>query len=122
MRIFGEFDPDDMTRLLDITPTSFHRKGEKDILGRPFKNDGWFLETDLPDTASVEQQFLRLNELLKGKSEIINSLVKKFTLDVFCGITSQEQGGFGLSTDALRIFSEFRIGLEVSLILLNPDE
>ena len=118
-RILGDFDPDHITGLLDTAPTRVHRKGEKDKSGTPFEHDGWFLSTGPPNAASVELQFLELTRLLLGKSEINKTLCKRYSVDVFCGITSEEQGGFGLSTQALRIFSEFGIGLEVSLILFD---
>jgi hypothetical protein len=121
LRISGDFDPTSITASLGLMPTLTHRRGEIDALGKPYVNDLWLLKSDLEDSEPLEKHILWIAKQCAGKHDILRPLKENHSIDIFCGLTSFEQGGFRLSSKALSFFAELGIDLEVSLILFEDD-
>lgn len=60
--------------------------------------------------------------MIKDKYDNLREIKKFASIDVFCGLTSIDMNSFLLSPQALSIFHELQIGLEVSLILFDDDD
>ncbi len=124
LRISGDFDPSEVTDVLDIVPSYTHRKGQggnrKSI--PPFYCDRWLLESPLSKEESLENHFLWLIEKIESKYDILREIKKYASIDIYVGIISIDMNSFLLSPKVLSIFHNLQIGLEVSLILFDDSE
>lgn len=123
LRISGKFKPDKITNLLNLSPSHTHRKGEGVMSGSipPYYCDMWTLESPLAESESVESHLVWVSNQLKGKNDVLQNIKNYASIDIFCGLTSIDMNSFLLSPQALSIFHELQIGLEVSLILFDDD-
>lgn len=122
-RVHGfRLDLDGITRSLRLTPTHIHKEGELSPQKHPYPSDMWFLDSPLRKIQPLDSHLRWLAEQLLPRRESILPLKKELKVDIYCWKTCYtEQANLGFSTQALRIFVELDVPLDVSLIFL-PDE
>ncbi|MGH7963376.1 MAG: DUF4279 domain-containing protein [Candidatus Binatia bacterium] len=121
LRIFGNIgNLAEITQTLKLSPTHIHRQGEKPspYATQPYEHDMWMLKAPLPREELLEKHLLWLKEQLSPHREYLRTLAESHTVDIFCGYrTDSDQGGFDLSPEALRLFTELGIRMCVSIII-----
>lgn len=119
-RIQGiNLDMDGIARELGHRPTETHRRGEPNMIRKPYPTDMWLLDSPLSKGQDLELHLNWLAERLLPHKEDISSLSKRFKVDIYCHKTCYtEQASLTLSPRALAIFTELAIPLDVSLIFL----
>lgn len=119
VRIFGSnLDFEKISRTLEVDPIHTHRAGELSLLKKPYPSDLWLLESPLPHTEPMDAHLLWLREKLLPHYGFLQQLAPTSDVSSYCGITAD--GGratFRVSADALRIFVELDICMELSLVL-----
>jgi hypothetical protein len=122
-RIYGVgLDIDGITRELGLSPDHKHRQGEPDPGKRPYPHDMWLLRSPQGKGQDLELHLSWLAERLLPRRECIFSLQKKFKVDIYCWKNCYtEQASLVLSSEALRIFTELNLDLQVSLLCLPPE-
>ena len=76
------FDPDEITELLDLAPTSIRRKGSK-IIGKVPKINSWELSTEkvIDDFIDVFEMSGKIINILRPKMELILEAKKRFNAE-----------------------------------------
>lgn len=122
-RIQGvDLDMDGITRELGQRHTETHRRGEPNVIRKPYPTDMWSLRSPLGQHQDLELHLNWLAERLLPRKQFISSLSKEFKVDIYCHKTCYtEQASLTLSPHALRIFTELGMDLQVSLIFLQDD-
>lgn len=112
-----EMDPDEVTKIVGITPSSFHRKGErywrKGRLMSPSCRSVWELETEGENVAETLQ---RLLVQLEGKLDVWKLAIAKTKAVASASIWWEPdggQGGFTVPSALLQRFIEFGERLDV---------
>jgi hypothetical protein len=123
LRVFGgDLDPDEVSSVLQATPTTARRKGDR-LRGRyrrSAKEGAWMLELEFDQSTEIELD-QAINQLLDGLNPdpaVWEDLNRRFKCDLFCGLFLGEGGGnegFGLVPETLRRLAER--GLEVGFDL-----
>jgi len=110
-------DPDTVTKIVGITPTRFHRKGERSLRkGRligPHFQSVWELQTE---GENVEETLRRLLVQLEGKLDVWRLAIEKTKAEASAVIWWEPdggQGGFTIPSDLLQRFIEFGIWFTV---------
>jgi hypothetical protein len=110
-------DIEGISRILNITPTHTHRVGELNVIGKPFPHDMWQLGTPLSGAESLDTHLRWLGDNLNPHYEFIRSLKANAEIYVYCGVNcDSDQCGFGLTSEALSIFTELGIKMEVTVL------
>ena len=110
-------DLDHISEGLHIQPTDAHRAGELNLIGQPFQHDMWSLETPLPESDSLETHLRWLGEELSPHHAYLRSLKTVAEVYVYCGLNSDsDQCGFSLSPEALALFTDVGISMEVTIL------
>ena len=122
LRIYGHIsDLDAVSRELQITPTHTHRRGDARRIGaRPYSQDMWSYEVPEDATKPLSAHLRLLRARLIGKLACLKSYRENgATVDIFCGYrTNCDHAGFEVEPDALQIFVELEIPLNVSVIIV----
>lgn len=126
-RIIGDnLDPEQITSLLGIDPDYSHKKGEannrknklgKIIVGTPHKTGIWTINSDLPETSTLEEHIVSLLVRLDSAHDKIRQLSKEgYRVDIYCGhfLKHGYQGGFDVSPEVLERMGKMGIHLAVS--------
>jgi hypothetical protein len=119
LRIMGEFDIESLSREIGLTASYSHKKGEIGRIRGAFNSDMWRISAPLDKDLPLQQHLEWLVEQMQGRYEVLERVKQFAKIDIFCSITSGEQGGFSLSPKALSIFNDLQINMEVSLILMD---
>lgn len=88
-----ELNFDEITLLLDVTPTSIRSKNTF-MIGE-FAKDYWNIETDYEDSLDINNQLVKITNVIFDKSDIINKICSKFNAK--CGfniVVNVENGEF----------------------------
>jgi Domain of unknown function (DUF4279) len=121
LRIMGLFKPASITAVLGLTPSHVHRKGDLNILKKPYPHDMWSLGSGLDKISPLNDHLVRISMQLHGKHDALRSLKDNATIDLFCGLTCMEQAGFGLTSEALKLITDLEINIEFSLVLFEGE-
>lgn len=126
-RIIGDkLDTDYITSLLGIKPDYSHMKGQpnnrtgkggKVIVGPPHKTGIWSINSELPETSSLEEHLTFLLETLEPMGDKVRELANDgYRVDFYCGffVKHGAQGGFDISPEILERMGKMRINLAVS--------
>jgi len=87
-------DPDEITRLLECSPTDAYRKG--DILSMPSGREFtaprgyWSLDASDSEPGDLNSQIVEIFDKLPGVSSVWESLGKSFELRLNCGLFTRE--------------------------------
>jgi hypothetical protein len=109
-----ELDPDEVTRLLAVSPTRTQRKGEPwpGKEPRTYKKSGWTLSTKgILTSRDARHHFDWILERIRGKKEAFSTLHSRgYLVDVCCRWDSMSgHGGPCLSPPQMRDFAELEI-------------
>lgn len=126
-RIIGDkLVTDEISSLMKIQPDYSHQKGAPNnrksksgriIVGRPHKTGIWSINSNLPESSSLEEHITGLLERLEPSSDAIKRLSKEgYRVDIYCGYFSKPgtQGGFDISPSVLERMGKMGISLAVS--------
>ena len=119
LRIISDRDLEHVSKQLGLTPSSFNKKGEINIIGRIQQTNVWGISSPLDTLLPLEDHLKWLAELVSDKKSTIEQIKRYANVDVFCSITANEQDGFSLSPKALSVFVDLQVDMEVSLILAD---
>ena len=129
LRICGDnLDPDDLTRMMGISATVSHRKGDA-IISRDGKHQRtakrgiWSLEQE-PNNANddLETTITNLLSLLPSDVSVWSELATRFEIDLFCGLfLDAPNRGLTLSPKILRYLGERQIELGLDIYSPNLD-
>jgi hypothetical protein len=108
LRILGaSLDPDEITRLLGVAPTTAGRKGSV-IEGRTGNRERmtgvWALATERASTDgwAVEEVVAELLAAVPSDQHLWESIAERYTVDLFLGLfMSSDNQGFDISPDLL---------------------
>ncbi|HBB89634.1 MAG TPA: hypothetical protein DC047_18665 [Blastocatellia bacterium] len=110
-------DIEGISHALDLSPTHVHRVGENNMIGEPFSHDMWMLDSELSDTEPLDAHLKWFIEKLRPHYDFIKSLKSNAELSVYCGFNCDgDQCGFSLTPEALAIFTELGIPMEVTVL------
>jgi Domain of unknown function (DUF4279) len=102
---------------LQVEPTHVHRIGERNMIGQPFPHDMWQLETEVDENESLDTHLRYLTAKLKPHYPYLCSLKALADVYVYCGVNcDSDQCGFSLSSEALTMFTELGISLEITVL------
>lgn len=108
---------------LNTEPTHSHRVGEVHILAKPYDHDMWMLNSPLSETEPLDAHLKWFIEKLKPYYEFIQALKENARIYFYCGVNCQsDQCGFTLTSEALSIFTELGISMEVTVLFGSEDE
>jgi hypothetical protein len=109
---------EDISRVLGLAPTHVHRVGEPNMIGKPFPHDMWMLNSELSGTEPLDAHLMWLIKKLRPHYDFIKSLKSNAELSVYCGLNCKnDQCGFSLRPEALAIFTELGIPMEVTILI-----
>ena len=114
LRLFGDsLDPDEVTTLLQCTPSTARKKG--DVIPdkryhRVASTGSWLLDGDPESGGDIERQIADLLNRMTTDLDIWVSLTERFKVDIFCGLFLDDcNRGFDLSPDIIRALSDRHI-------------
>jgi hypothetical protein len=112
--------PSQISNLLRIEPTNFHKKGslvsERNINGPKRQRYLWLLDSKLPQTFSLEQHIQGLIEIIECQLEGFNEILGSCKCELYCGFSSGSgQGGFVLNSELLKRVASLSLDLVVDL-------
>jgi hypothetical protein len=110
-------DIEGISSALGLSPTHVHRLGEANMIGKPFPHDMWMLNSGLHDRESLDAHLKWLIEKLTPHYDFIRFLKSNAELTIYCGLNcNNDQCGFSLTPEALSIFTELGIPMEVTIL------
>jgi hypothetical protein len=124
--IDNDLDPEQISSLLGIKPDHSHRKGEpnnkrtksgKVIIGHPYKTGIWNINSNLPETSSLEEHLNSLLDRLEPVGDKIKQLsIEGYRVDFYCACFTEHefQGGFDVGPDILERMGRMGIILGIS--------
>ncbi len=125
LRVMGAgLDLPGITKALGTSPTHVHRQGELGPSRRPYEQDMWMLESEsgVDPSEPLEAHLQWLRRALASHLEFLSSLRGRARVDVYCRLTCySDQSSLALSPDALKVFIDLQVPLEVSLIFIPDD-
>ena len=121
----GQFEPDDITRILEIQPSWVKRIGDPgpvDAVG-PRLGAEWSWQPEDDDSDDVGDQLAFLAGALSLKRESVAELSKKFfgTLRVHVQVRETKRNWF-LSAETLRLISDLHVDIECKDVHLSQPE
>ena len=124
-RLSGKFDPDEITRLLEIQPSWLKRIGDvgpPDGLGA-MRGAEWCWQSEDDDANHVADQLIFLAGALWLKREIVAELSDKFggTFHVYNEDYGANRDWF-LSAQTLRLIADLHVDIECEDIRFTQDE
>lgn len=120
LRIFGNIsDLDEITKRLELEPTSIHRQGERrGDLSLPYKEDKWAFQPDTPEEAPLEEHINALWACLKPHQDYLLELKQALHVDIFLGYRSNcDHGGIQIPHACLEMFTALQIPFSLSIII-----
>ena len=126
LRIIGDnLSPDEITKLLGVSPTKSEKKGDVTIgkvskTQRVAKTGRWSIESNLPDEIDVEIKINNLLDIVSNDNHVWSEINNKYKTDIFCGLFMEaENRGFSLSVKTLNRLAS--LGIEVGFDIYAPD-
>jgi hypothetical protein len=125
LRIFGiGLDFDMITQALGFQPSESHRAGDNaKPLSKPYSEDMWRVDSPLARTDSIDAHLHWLRQVLSPHYDFLRELAGKFTLSSYCGVSVVDSHcTFRISAEALKIFLELGIPLNLSIVMIGTPE
>lgn len=123
LRIFGTFDAQAATKLLDIEPTKSFVKGDFCIPGNKKsarnQSDGWLLDFECDDQKTAIENLGSFLQLLSKKQQELTMLLKQGDMrgDLYVGIGGEEISSLTLPPAILKEMSTLSLGLVLNFYL-----
>ena len=123
LRVSGDdLDPDEITMLFGMVPSTSHRKGDLVSPGRGptiRKHGMWSLKADDAEPEAYDAQIAGLISRLPQDLSVWRSIAEKYQVDLFCGFFMDTTNqGFTLSPKAMSSLAER--GIEVGFDIYSP--
>lgn len=111
----------EISKITGIEPSECHCIGDIANVksGRKWENDIWIISSPLSKYKDLTEHLRWLQKKIKPHFKYFKMLIKKgVKIDIFCGYSSDcDTAGFCIKPEALEIFVELEIPLEVSVIV-----
>jgi hypothetical protein len=122
--VYGDdLDPDEISRILGVTPTSAHRRGEPRRSGPPWPADAWLLSVEGKSPTGPEELVRLLLVRLPVDGDLWADLRRRFRLRLSFGIfTERWNRGFELSSEAIRLVDSLGSGMGVDIYTNLEDD
>nr|HQU84228.1 DUF4279 domain-containing protein [Pyrinomonadaceae bacterium] len=119
LRFFGEnLSPEEITELLNCSPTNFYVKGQI-ISNEVSKKGAWLLKTE-KNEKPLEKQIDELLGRLTKNLDVWKLLTTKFKADLFCGLWLYCQNrGTSLSPEILKHISDRGLKIDFDIYYLS---
>jgi hypothetical protein len=122
LRIHGEgLDFNEITKVLGVQPTHFHRKGEQHGR-RPsvWRDDAWQYKPPIAESRPLTEHIEALWQVVRLQVPYLKALKRVFKVDVFCGYRSNNQtAGFEVEYRCLELFTALEVPFGVSVVTLE---
>jgi hypothetical protein len=115
-----DLDLDGISQTVGLIASHVHRLGDlvSKAGNKRYEHDMWSLDSPLGRLEPMDNHLRWLAEHLKPHHDFIRSLKEQAEVYVYCGYTFHDfESGFSLSPEALLIFTELGIPMEVSLLV-----
>ncbi len=124
LRILGlGLDFQAISKELGVEPSLTRRKGEHGLAQTPQSADVWCLDSPHSRSEPLATHLKWLRQILMPHYEFLHALQGKCELSVYCGITIEgDRGQFRVPSDALTLFVELGIDMDLSLIFTGYSE
>jgi hypothetical protein len=124
LRVMGiGLDLEQISRNLSLKPSHVHKAGDPGPLRQPYTQDMWALQSPLDLREPLDAHLKWLRAALLPHYEFLSSLRKKADVDIYCSFGCfSDQNGLKLSTEALRLFQELGVPLDVSITVVLSNE
>ncbi len=121
IRIFGNsLDFDALSRGLGIQPSELHRAGERGLTASVYAEDMWCLDSPYPRTDPLEVHLKWLRQALLPHYDYLRPLRGIYEVSSYCGVSVDgDRCQFQVSPEALAIFVELGIDMDISLIFAD---
>ncbi len=108
-----------ISRSLGLEASHTHKLGDLiSKAGRRYEHDMWSLDSPLDRLDTMDNHLKWLAKQLKPHHAFIASLKNHAEVYVYCGYTFHDfESGFSFSPEALAIFTDLGIPLEMSLLI-----
>lgn len=118
----GSFDPTEISDALGLEPTIYGRKGEIRSRSRPpRRNSVWILSSPLVAHEPLQKHLEWLLERLESRADAILAVSKKYSVDFFCGFSSESgQGGCTFEAPLLERLARLKLPLVLDLYPPGP--
>lgn len=118
VRIFGQgLDFENISRTLGVDSSETHITGEVTLCRTPLRTDVWILDSPLSHTLPLDSHLKWLRQALINGPEFRRSASIVGEMDSYCGVSIEgERCSFLLSPEALRLFTDLRVSMYLSLI------
>jgi len=116
--------PDEISKVLDSSPSMAGVKGELSRLGKPIVANQWLLDTNVGLERDIEDHIRELAEFVSAKAERFRSLVESsaVTLDILCTVEdSLGRSALVLDPDLMSTLALIPIELGVSWTCYSPE-
>ena len=126
LRVFSaSLDPDEVTTLFKIAPTSSHRTGDRvsPRVAAQRKQGMWLLESVLPRTETLSEHIIHLVALLPNDRSIWDDLHRRHTVDVYCSVDVRvPNSGTELTATAIEALAARGLTIQFDFYALLPEE
>jgi len=123
-RVQGKaLDLEAITRTLGISPSHSHKMGDPGPLSRPYALDMWMLSAPLDKALPLEAHLIWLSDVLAPHHQFLNSIREVSEIDIYCHYAFySDQNGFTLSPQALKVFMDLGLPLDIGLLYILLEE
>jgi hypothetical protein len=127
LSIWGDaLDPEEITKLLGISPTDSYRKGDVNSKGRIKNHGSWSFDTEkisFRSGTSCEDAFLEYLKRLPGSTDLWRDLNRRFKCRVTMVLYMQTWNReFDISTEAMQELVSKNLSLHIDTYLESQDE
>ena len=115
-----DLDLDKISQTLGLKASHTHKLGDliSKASNRQYEHDMWSLDSPLGRLEPMDKHLKWWAEHLKPHHDFIQSLKGQAEVYVYCGYTFHDfESGFSFSPEALAIFTDLGIPLEMSLLI-----
>jgi hypothetical protein len=118
-------DIDGISQNLGLIPSHTHRAGDrvfKSASDRRYDQDMWAFGSELARTESFDTHIKWLAQQLRPHHDFIRSLKDVAEVYMVCSFIMRDwEAGFSISSEALAIFTELGIDLDLSLLVMDSN-
>lgn len=115
-----------ISNALELSPSHTHRAGDpifKNKKDKVYDHDMWSLHSPLTKHESLDTHIKWLAEKLKPHYASIKSLKQNAEVYIYCGYTFHDfESNLSISPEALSIFSDLGVPMEISLLVHSLNE
>lgn len=127
LRFFGDcLDPDFITKVLGVQPTSSCRKEDifhSKVRDRIEKTGKWLYSLDRWNVTFLEDQINQLFDRLPENLDVWHELATKFQADLFCGLSfARSNRGLCLSPEILKRIGDRNLSIGLDIYLMSDED